>query len=925
MLQIRLLFTVAMLAITLSVFSQNARISGFVFDSTSRQHLINVVVFLENTDYSTVSNIDGYFLLDNVPVGKYVLIAQTDLYNDIVVNINVIPGENVLDTLKLRQREGGTDMLSAEDLIPTVSLSDNDLRGDGAQNVSGLLTSSRDVFISTSAFMFGTYRFRIRGYDSENTDVFLDNLPMEDLEDGRTYWNQWGGLNDVFRSRENVVGLDPVNFTFGCFGGASGVNTNAANQRKQVRISYSASNRSYNNRLMATYSTGLMPKGWAVSLSASRRWAKEGYVEGTSYDAWSYFAALEKVFKNQSINLTVFGAPTKRGKTSPTYQEAYNLAGTNYYNPNWGYQDGVKRNSDIVHSHLPTFILSHEWKISDKTSLSTSLGYQFGQNGSTTINWYNAPDPRPDYYRNLPSYITDSSLQARARQNYEENPDLLQLNWDRFYSVNSMSSETVKNFNGTGRDTTINLSRYVIEDRRFDKKRFSASMVFEHKFSEKYIIQGGANYVWQRTYNYKVLNDLLGGDLFLDRNQFAERSFIDSLDAVQNDLDNPNRLIKVGDRYGYDYNITASKPTVWAQGIINLRSWEFFAAANISHTTYYRTGNYRSGLFPNDSKGNSDNLKFFNYGVKGGITYKINGRNYLVANGGYMTRAPYSRNAFIQPRTRNQVVSNLQNEQIITFEGGYLLRAPKFKARAIFYYTQFLNGTDTYSFYYDLERNFVNIALTNIDKRHLGGEFAIEAQLGKGFSITAVSALGQHIYTSRQLATITLDNSAEVLAKDVTVYSKNMFVANGPQFANNLGLSYRSPKFWFASIYLNYFDRIYVDFNRLRRTDEAVDLVDPSSDLWSKILQQQELKGQFTLDLFGGTSFRLNKWITKLERTTDLIINVGVNNILNNKKFITGGYEQTRLDYSGNNVERFPPNYFYAFGTNFFVNVTLKF
>ncbi len=924
MLQSRFFLTVALLITSLTVFAQNGVVKGFIADSASSQPMVNVVVYLQNTEITTVTANDGYFEFTDVPVGSYTLMAETDLYQKIALVIEVKEGSNNLGTIKLTSQEGGTDMLSAEDLIPTVSLSENDLRGDGAQNVSGLLTASRDVYISTAAFVFGSYRFRIRGYNGENTDVYMDNLPMNDLEDGRAYWNQWGGLNDVFRSRENVVGLDAVDFTFGGVGGSSGIQTGAASQRKQTRISYSASNRTYTNRLMATYSTGLLPKGWAVSLSASRRWAKEGYVEGTSYDAWSYFMAVEKVIKNHSINLTVFGAPTKRGKTSPTLQEVYNLAGTNYYNPNWGYQEGKKRNSDILHSHLPTFILSHNWKISEKSSLSTSASYQFGQNGSTTINWYNAPDPRPDYYRNLPSYITDSTLEAQARENYENDPNRLQLDWNRFYSVNANSSETVKNFNGTGRDTTVNLSRYIIEDRRYDKKRASASMLFAHKFTERLTLNAGASYVWQQTHNYKVVEDLLGGDVFLDVNQFAERDFVNDPDAIQNDLDNPNRLLKEGDTYGYDYNITVSKPTAWVQGIANLNSWELFVAANVSRTSYHRTGNLRSGLFPDDSKGDSEKQNFFNYGVKGGVTYKINGRNYLVANGGYMTRAPFARNAYIQPRTRNQAVDNLQNEEIYSFEGGYLLKAPKLKVRAIFYYTQFKNGTDTYSFYYDLERNFVNVALTNIDQRHLGGEFAIEGQIVPGFKISAVSALGQNIYTSRQNATITLDNSAEIIAQDVTIYSKNFFVANGPQFANSLGFHYNGSKF-FANLYVNYFDRIFIDYNRIRRTDEAVDLVDPGSELWNSILKQQQMDGQFTVDIFGGTSFKINRWVKKLDHPTFLYITVGVNNILNNRKFITGGFEQTRLDYQDNNVDKFPPNYFYAYGTNFFINATIKF
>ena len=125
---------------------------------------------------------------------------------------------------------------------------------------------------------------------------------------------------------------------------------------------------------------------------------------------------------------------------------------------------------------------------------------------------------------------------------------------------------------------------------------------------------------------------------------------------------------------------------------------------------------------------------------------------------------------------------------------------------------------------------------------------------------------------------------------------------------------------WFGN-----FDRIFIDINRIRRTDEAVDLVEPGTELWDKILQQQQMDGQFTVDIFGGTSFKINKWIKKLEHSTYLYLTVGVNNILNNKKFVTGGFEQTRLDYQENNVDKFPPNYFYAYGTNFFINATIKF
>jgi hypothetical protein len=45
---------------------------------------------------------------------------------------------------------------------------------------------------------------------------------------------------------------------------------------------------------MITHNSGLMDNGWAYSISGSRRWAQEGYFEGTDYGANSFFASVEK-------------------------------------------------------------------------------------------------------------------------------------------------------------------------------------------------------------------------------------------------------------------------------------------------------------------------------------------------------------------------------------------------------------------------------------------------------------------------------------------------------------------------------------------------------------------------------------------------------------------------------------------------------
>ena len=44
--------------------------------------------------------------------------------------------------------------------------------------------------------------------------------------------------------------------------------------------------------------------------------------------------------------------------------------------------------------------------LNNNTTITTAAGYSFGNRSITALDWYNAADPRPDYYRYLPSYTS---------------------------------------------------------------------------------------------------------------------------------------------------------------------------------------------------------------------------------------------------------------------------------------------------------------------------------------------------------------------------------------------------------------------------------------------------------------------------------------------------------------------------------------
>ena len=823
------------------------------------------------------------------------------------------------------------------DNIPTVSLDENDLGDGGAQNISSLLTAGRDPFYTAASFNFSPVRFRIRGYDNDHFSTFMNGIPMDNLDNGFTPFGLWGGLNDVMRNRDVSWGLRYNTFAYGDIGSNTHIDARASRQRAQTSFSYAASNRNYNNRIMITHSTGMSKNGWAFTVSGSRRWADEGYVPGTYYNGWGYFAAADKrINQNHLLSLAVFGAPTENGRQGASVQEMLDLAGTNFYNPNWGYQNGKKRNASIGRTHQPVIILTHDFRLNNNTTLTTAAGYSFGDRSITALDWYNAADPRPDYYRYLPSYTStwaSTPDPVQGQQLYDlmkSDINYRQINWQNLYNVNRASFASIANANGIPGNTVSGMrSRYIIEERVINTKRLNLNSVLNTKFGDNIDFTAGASFQSQNNHYFKKVDDLLGGEFYVNLNQFAERDFPVDNSANQFDLDHPNRILYEGDKFGYDYNIEISRVAGWAQGVFKFSKVDLFAAGQLSHTQFFREGNVRNGLFPDDSKGKGTNNSFTDFAGKGGVTYKIDGRNYIYMNGSYMTRAPYFENIYISPRTRNAQQENVESEKIQSVEGGYIMNAPRFKVRLGGYFTRFQDGMDVMSFYHDSYQNFVNYAISGIDKLHFGGEFGIEAKLTPTITVNGAAAVGRYYYDSKQHAVITVDNSSAILGEQI-IYAENFRVPSTPQEAYSLGISYRSPQFWFVSLTGNYFDQAWLSFNPLRRTWDALKFVEPKSDGYNAIFDQIKFEEQYTLDFFGGYSWKLPRHFEIQRKPTYLVFNLGVNNLLNNKDMVTGGFEQLRFDAQTStsdpvSVGKFPPKLYYAYGLNFFASATLRF
>lgn len=884
---------------TFYLFGQQQLIKGKVTDVITGNPLPGATLVLGNQ--SIQSNGGGVFEILTPGASSFTISVSLDGYETQQFTIQL----PVTADLEIKLKPSGSAQSEAAGLSD-ISIGSLDMETENqGQYISGLLHSTGDIFVSTAGYTLGSAYFRIRGYEGSNSSVYMNGIMVNDPENGQASWSEWGGLNDATRNKEVISGLLPSSYGFGDVGGSTFIGTRASLFSKQQKFSYSLTNRAYRQRLMYTWSTGLMKNNWAFAVSVSRRWAEEGYVKGTFYDSWAYFISAEKKFSDRnSLALTVYASPTKRGMQGGSTQEVYDLTGDRYYNPNWGYQDGEKRNAKVRNTNEPMIILNDYWKPNARTRVTNSLGISFGRYGTTALNWYNARDPRPDYYRYLPSYELTPAVAADIAEQWKTNEKVSQIDWNRIYQANYLA-------NLEGKQAV-----YTLEERRQDHTQFTYNLLVNREINTHVNYSGGLDLSSYTGHHFKVMNDLLGGNYWVDIDQFSQRDFSGNTIILQNDLRNPNRIIKVGDIFGYNYDIRVNTGDLWSQAEFSYNRFDYFIAANLSYTQLWRDGKMQNGRAPDNSYGNSEKKSFIDPGIKGGITYKITGHHFLSANAAWLSKAPLARNAFISPYIKNTYAQGLKSEKILSGDVSYIYRGDRFNTRLTAYQTNFSDQSEVMSYYHDDYLTFVNMSLTGIDKIHQGIELGIEWKATTALTLSAVAGLGNYVFTSRPNAVISTENGSRADTTEM-IYQKNFYVNGTPQNAGSLGLRYAAPKYWYFNCNASYFDKIYLDFNPERRTTAAITNLGPGDPLIKLITEQEKLKSGFLIDASIGKSIRYKGYYVN--------INFSVNNILDNQDLITGGYEQLRFDFTAKNVNKFPPKYFYAYGRSYFLNVNVRF
>ncbi len=752
--------------IAVATFAQGT-ITGIVVDAETDEALIGASVVIDGTTHGTITDINGEFSLLVDPGDKKIIISYIGYISE-TYTVKVSEGEtNNLGEVQLSTNAVGINevmvlaSVAVQRKTPVAVSSIGPQRIAeklGTQEYPEILKSTPGVYATKQGGGFGDSRINIRGFDMTNMAVMINGIPVNDMENGWVYWSNWAGLSEVTRTMQVQRGLGASKLSIGSVGGTINVITKTTDAEKGGSIYTAIGNDGYKKASM-TVSTGLSDNGWALSFSGART-TGNGWADGTQFEGWSYFASVSKRWTNQMLSYTIFGAPQRHGQRSSTQSiETIQQPGRGLrWNPEWGYKDGQVYNLRTNFYHKPQMSLNHYLTINDNMNLSTSAYYSFGTGGGTG-----------GYGENQNAFYT-----------YKKED---QIDFGRIVQ------ENIDNGNG-GALAAMRASRN-------DHNWMGLLSNLQYTLNDNWELSGGIDLRRYIGKHFREMTDLMGAEFIYD-------------DA---DINNPDKIAKVGDKVAYWNDGIVSWQGLFAQAEYSNGDLSAFLSGSVSNTGYQRIDYFT--YLDSDPEQTSPKVNHMGFVVKGGANYNINEQHNVFVNAGYFQKAPKFDGVFIN--FRNEINEGAKNEQTIAFEAGYGFKSRTFALNLNAYYTNWKDKFFRRSVRQP-DGEFYSANIQGVNALHMGVEMDFRWKPVKNLDITGMASLGDWKWQN-DLVDVPIFNDNEEQIGTVDLYIAGLKVGDAAQTTAAVGADYELFDGFKVGLDYNYYANLYADYDPTGRGD----------------------------------------------------------------------------------------------------------
>ncbi len=779
-------FALVAFFMTAFAFSQGT-ITGTVLDGDGGGPLPGASVIVEGTTNGTSTDFDGNFTIEVAEsagtlsvsylgyLTQKVAFSSTGPIGQITLELNAEELQGVVvtgiqDIAKDRETPVAVSTVTANEIQEKI----------GSQELPEILKATPSIYATKTGGGFGDGRVNVRGFDSRNTAVMINGIPVNDMENGRVFWSNWAGLSDVTTAIQVQRGLGSSKLAISSVGGTINVLTKSTEKERGGTVAFGGGNDGY-LKTTVSYNTGKSESGFAASILLGRT-AGDGYIQGTKFEGYNYFIGLGyEASENSNFQFVLTGAPQVHNQRTSSFFNVATLEDHLQYGARYNYNGGTLNGEEFGWRrnfyHKPIASLTWELNINDKSTLSSSAYASFGRGGGTGDIGVG------------PGFGFASSSRYRI-------PATGQVDYD-----------LISRFNGGEQVTFYDGNQYQVAPTNGEQIVTSfgdglirrASMNSHNWFGLIANLNTQINDNWSydvgvdlRTYkgiHYRRVDNLLGADGYFDDDDINNPTHTIRADgAIDSDFGSIVNIFKsIDDEEKIDYYNDGLVRWLGAFGQVEYTNGVIsgFLQGGISQQGFKRIDYFN--YLDSDPLQETDYENILGGNIKGGANFNINQANNVFFNAGYYSKQPQFDAVYLN--FVNDLNPDLTNEKVLGLELGYGLNLGDFRTKINLYRTSWKDrfqsiGIETPT------GDEGNANITGIEQIHQGIEIEANYRASDIIQFRGMVSLGDWEY-SGNASGAALDDERNVIDPNVTLYLDEVKVGDAAQFTTNLEMIIR--------------------------------------------------------------------------------------------------------------------------------------
>ena len=733
----------------------------------------------------------------------------------------VLVGGGVIDLAEDRKTPVAVSTITGEEIQKKI----------GTQDITMTLANTPSIYVAGQSGAFGDTRIAVRGFGQDNTAFMLNGQPINGMEDGKMYWSNWSGMNDIANVVQIQRGLGASKLAISSVGGTVNF-VMRSTSKQQGGFAYAGFANDNYLKTTFSYDTGENDNGWSTSFLLTH-WQGDGYAEGTFGQGQTYFFSLGyKMNDKHNFNFLMTGAPQWHDQNFTKSIATYLDMGRKYNN-NYGYYGDQYLTERRNFYHKPVFNLNWDYKIDDKSSLSTVLYASTGNGGGT--------GGRGNRIRNDEGYIDYDAIYAynlstsgaggnyAAEGGYITRASMNMHNW-----LGAVSNYETQISDNLSFNVGVDLRTYYGEHFRVVED-FHGLTSWQENIRLRDQNNNHQTYGTYGTYKYVIATESLEANPW-------DATFANFDENQKIAYSNDERISYAGLFTQLEY--VNDNFSAFFQGSVSqtmYQRWDHYQYADqslIDGTSTQWTGEaLPDGITDGVKSEKADN---FGYNAKAGVGFGVGENGQAYVNAGYYSRAPYFDNIYLN--YTNQINPNTSNETIIGLEAGYVYEVENFSARVDLYRTSWADRV-TSSFYVDDDVVYYDIS-EGVTQLHQGIEvsFFAKPQEDVPYTLKGFLSVGDWIYEGDAISR-TQDEDQNVISTE-TVDVDGGKVGDAAQFSAGLGLDIELAERFSFDTDVRFYDELYANVGAVKENLKL-----PSYHIFDMGLSYKMFVNDATLDV----------------------------------------------------------------------------